>query len=78
MAEFTLDLMSKAIYEPFRDELFTAELKRGAFLNGPLADFLLSFFCMFSREQGVFLGDNSSIKGRHATTEIDLHIFAAP
>ncbi len=27
---------------------------------------------------GCFLGDNSSIKGRHATTEIDLHIFAAP
>ena len=46
------DLKSKAIYEPFRDELFTAELKRGAFLNGPPG--MLSFSA--SAENRVFFG----------------------
>ena len=60
------DLKSKAIYEPFRDELFTAELKRGAFLNGPPG--MLSF-SVFSRKTGCFFWETLPIlKGSYATT----------
>ena len=70
------DLKSKAIYEPFRDELFTAELKRGAFLNGPPG--MLSFSAS-AEKPGVFLGDTSNIKGKLCNNRrFIFNIFAAP
>lgn len=59
------DLKSKAIYEPFRDELFTAELKRGAFLNGPPG--MLSFSAS-AEKPGVFWETLPALKGSYATT----------